>query len=322
MDIVTPLQHRALAFVSECNRSGYRPSSAEIETWLSNPDPKAGVYRTEAVKNPARFFETAAIGENTVARILEGMLAEHSERLSSAVRDLYPSSRLPKDFWLTRTRRVEVTPPETTVAHLIRLRWLACEEHTNRGDEVRTTELGAALLTAAEQDEPQLGDVDLIVLDRDDPLAYPKLVARLHDVGEGLLVDPYLEVSALHTLLTSTRLTRFLVLENDRNGSKLAALTTLLASTRLPREIKVRSSAELHDRVIVSAEGEVLTIGSSINGLHKHTTALVQVPTPGAATMKEYYERLWSTATPLGASPTDEDSDDADGDLGHTSPRE
>lgn len=321
MDIVTPAQNRALAFVSECNRSGYRPSSVEIETWLSNPDPKEGVYKTEAVKNPARFFETAAIGGNTIGRMLEGMLAEN-ERFSAAVRDLYPSSRLPKDFWSTRTRRVEVTPPETTVAHLIRLEWLAYEEHTTRGDEVRITDLGTALLAAAERDEPQQGDVDLIVLDRDDPLAYPKLVARLHDVGEGLLVDPYLEVSALHTLPASTRLTRFLVLDNGRNGSKLAALTTHLASSRLPREIEVRSSTELHDRVILSAEGEVLTIGSSINGLHKHTTALVQVPAPGAATIKEYYERLWSAAIPLGASPAGEDSDGADGDLRHPSPRE
>lgn len=321
MDIVTTVQHRALTFVSECNRSGHRPSSVEIETWLSNPDPKEGVYRTEAVKNPAQFFETAAFGENTIARILEGMRAQNAERFSSAARALYPSPRLSKDFWTTRTRRVEVTPPETTVAHLIRLQWLSCEEHATRGDEVRITELGGALLAAAERDEPQQGDVDLIVLDRDDPLAYPKLVARLHDVGEGLLVDPYLEVSALHTLLTSTRLARFLVLDNGRNGSKLAALTTHLASTRLPREVEVRSSAELHDRVIVSAEGEILTIGSSINGLHKHTTALVQVPAPGAATMKDYYERLWSTSTPLGASRTDEDSED-DGGLGHPSPRE
>lgn len=187
---------------------------------------------------------------------------------------------------------------------------------------MRITDLGAALLAAAERDEPQHGDVDLIVLDRDDSLAYPKLVARLHDVGEGLLVDPYLEVSALHTLLTSTRLARVLVLDNGRNGSKLAALTTHLTSTRLPREIEVRSSAELHDRVVVSAEGEVLTIGSSINGLNKHTTALVQVPAPGAATMRDYYERLWSDATPLGASPPDENSDDAGDDLGQASPRE
>lgn len=322
MDIVTPVQHHALAFVSECNRSGYRPSSVEIETWLSNPDPKEGIYRTEAVKSPTRSLEAAAIGENAIDRMLKGMLAEHSERLRSAVRDLYPSSRLPKDLWAPRTRRVEVTPPETTVAHLIRLQWLACDEHTTRGDEVRMTELGDSLLAAAERDEPQYGDVDLVVLDRDDPLAYPKLVARLHDVGEGLLVDPYLEVSALHTLLTSTRLARVLVLDNGRNGSKLAALTTLLASTRLPRKIEVRSSPDLHDRVIVSAEGEVLTIGSSINGLHKHTTALVQVPAPGAATMKNYYERLWSAATPLGASPTDEDTDDANAELGHPPQRE
>lgn len=300
MELVSSIQQAILAFVTACNQSGYKPLVQEVEQWLKDPEPEEAVYRTERIDRPSVQLQTGSI-----SRMIEGIYAEQLKEIREHVTAIAGAGL--SSVTLPRERRVEVSPAEGPVSHLVRIGWLETVL-VGEIERIQVTELGDALLRALErhnQDDPEVG---LVVLDREDPLAYPRLVGRLHEAGAGLLVDPYLEVDALHHVVVSTRLSRLLVLDNGRNGSRLGAITTYLGG-RLTRPIQVRSSPDLHDRVVISEDAEVLTIGSSLNGLHKHTTMIVPVPSAGAPALVEYYDNLWKEARSLGEAHDEEQTD-------------
>ncbi len=103
-------------------------------------------------------------------------------------------------------------------------------------------------------------------------------------------------------ILLSTQLTRLLV-SGKHNEKELGALRTYLASGSLSRQIEVRSSTELHDRVLLADEGDVLTIGTSLNGVGRTTTVMTPIPTPAREALAEEYARLWEDADLVGPEP-------------------
>ena len=78
------------------------------------------------------------------------------------------------------------------------------------------------------------------------PLAYPILVGQLAAAGPGLLVDPYLKLADLHTIVVSTQRTRLLVSGKTNNRGEVGAILACLGKGSLSRRVEVRSSTGLH----------------------------------------------------------------------------
>jgi hypothetical protein len=210
----------------------------------------------------------------------------------------------------TTTRQELVKKAETVIDHLIRLTWL--ESVTVSGNAgLRLTELGRALLRDHEMDGVTQPDVSVVVLESHDPLAYPLLVGQLAEAGEGLLVDPYLKLDSLHRIVISTRLTRLLVSGKPGNSAEVAAMQTYLDSASLSRHIEVRASTELHDRILLTDDGTVLTLGTSLNGVGRTTTVLTPMPSTAGDVLRATYGEIWDNGSLVGPQPdeTEEDED-------------
>lgn len=319
VEIVTPAQQCLLGFVAACERSGYNPTVDEVSLWLDDPEPRDAEYGYEPVPGSASL-DTHEPVAGALSRMIEGIAADRAASAANYMRLAATGNKHPSiEHYLDlvqkytagaggqqprkRLRRVEVEPAEGDVEHLVRIGWLVRVSKDSR-ERVRLSDLGRALLTSAESNAGDEGGVGLVVLDRDDPLSYPRLVARLNDVGDGLLVDPYLEVAALHNIVISTQIERVMIGGGPRNRNRVGAISTYLGGA-LDRPIEVRTSEELHDRVAISTAGEVLTIGSSINGLNKHTTMIVPVPSVGAQALVSYYDDLWEKGVKLPVSAYD-----------------
>jgi len=311
VDILTEGQHQVLGFVAACNRNHYNPTAEQVELWQKNPEPREAIYRNvrrEGVQSSNFGGIASAAASFTASRAIA--------ELQRPMREMMREFVTPRAFnWNLGSRgpwiqRELVSPAETTVEHLVSLTWLdeipdlACED-----SRLRLTELGSALLRHAEIGTETDEGVGVVVLGGEDPLAYPTLVGQLAAAGPGLLVDAYLKLPDLHTLVVSTQLTRLLVSGRQKNRSEIAALQTYIDNPSLSRQIEIRASTQLHDRVLVADDGDVLTLGASLNGVGRKTTVLSPMPSPAREALQTEYERLWSAATLVGPTPPEEPED-------------
>lgn len=183
---------------------------------------------------------------------------------------------------------------ESTADHLVRVRWV----RRLRGG-LMLTPLGLALMRSADGGEEAADRV--VVLKPEDPLAYARLVSQVSDLGEAaILVDPYLDVDQLFKLTQSTGIMQILIGNHDRTKKMRTAIKAYLEGlAECPCE--VRTSADLHDRLIVAEDGRVWTLGSSFSGVAKSRTFTVLTPLPGAAAeaVNDYVHRLWADAEVL-----------------------
>lgn len=325
MDVLTDEQYEILAFIAICNRRNYRPTEQEVSLWRENPEPRPAKYRW--VSDPsAEGLPPGLLQQSMMQAVanLQPITAQINAAVAAAatgwMRTLGP---------INSGRRELVTSAETVISHLVRLSWL--ERVDERGKDrvgLRLTDLGHALYSDVEINDATEEDLSVVVLGKDDPLAYPMLIGHLAGVGPGLLVDPYLKLDGLHALVVSTQLTRVLVSAQPSNVGVLAAMQVHLDSTSLSRNIEVRASKELHDRVVIGDEGDVYTLGSSLNGVGRKTTVFTPMPDSAAQALEDEYEELWEAATLVGPTPPpvedddsveDEDDEDADSDDGGTS---
>lgn len=268
MDVVTEQQHRALAFVSACESSGYRPTPAELAGWLNNPTPRSAVH-----SQPSWFS-----------------YADVFARMSFAVTG-----------W-----EGEVVEPEETVAeHLVRIHWLKLHDD----DRLGLTRLGAALHAAVGRAMLTETATTVVVLGKDDPLAYPSLIAVLSEAADGFLLDPYIKVNQLFHLIQHTKIKRVLVKKMRSTESALAAMSVLLSGPNLPRQLEVRCTEDpkFHDRWIVGADGTVKTIGASMNAVQGGTpTVISPIPECAVAGIVAQSQAWWAAATPLWPETTGE----------------
>lgn len=181
-------------------------------------------------------------------------------------------------------------PGETVAKWLVRLNWLAMD-----GGRVELTELGQAVLRGADEQEIETELPFRIVLDPKDPLSYAKLIGRIADVGDALLVDPFFGLDQLLIILQSTSVTRVLVGPKTKTGTLAAALNSLT----LPREFAIRVSGEVHDRFIIPKAGPVDALGTSLNGVGKKFTVMTTLDAPVADTIRSKHEDLWRAAVPV-----------------------
>jgi len=304
VDILSEEQYDVLVFVAACNRNFYNPTSEQVELWRVNREPADAVYKTTRRKVAdgvpgALALQIGTATDRMIASMVAGpAFASMAQALTSSIAGLGLGT--PPRY---ATERELVTPAESVLEHLLRLTWLTTATgHLGPEVGLRLSDLGQALLQDAERGETEQEDVSVVVLGREDPLAYAQVMGQFAAAGAGLLVDPYLKLNDLHTILLSTRLTRLLV-SGKHNEREIGALRTYLASGSLSRRIEVRSSMKLHDRVLLADEGDVLTIGTSLNGVGRTTTVMTPIPTPAREALAEEYARLWEEADLVGPEP-------------------
>lgn len=319
MNILSEEQHRLLGFIAACNGSSYNPTAREVMLWWQNPEPTKAEYRTVEVPpigagfaglaglNPQGSFARLA-GFNQSSPAIQRMLETIGSNQFRGVMDGINAM-----MFKGTTRRELVKEAETVIDHLIRLTWL--EKVTESGmSGLRLSKLGRALLHDHERESAAREDVSVVVFEVEDPLAYPLLVGQLANAGDGLLIDPYLKLDDLHRIVVSTSLTRLLVTGVPQNAREVAAMQTYLDSPSLGRRVEVRSSMQLHDRVLIAADGSVLTLGTSLNGVGRKLTVLSPIPRNQCDVFHETYEQIWDSATIVGPLPDDNESDEGVGD--------
>ncbi|MEU8166837.1 hypothetical protein AB0B97_10015 [Micromonospora sp. NPDC049004] len=321
MDILSDAQYEVLAFVGACNRNFYKPTGTQVMLWRNNRNPTLAVYRTvrrdvgPAVERVVPPFEVSTAGNRMLASLLAERLRPMQEIFSAFAMQIGQLGIGNQARYVTE--RELVKPAESVVEHLVRLTWLEEVPAPQAEDPgLRLTDLGRALLRNAETDEESDEDVSVVVLGREDPLAYPIVVGQFAAAGSGLLVDPYLKLADLHTIVVSTQLTRLIVNGKANNRGVVASMEAYLDSQSLARPVEVRSSKGLHDRVLIADDGDVLTVGTSLNGIGRTTTVMTPIPSPARESLRDEYERLWSEATLVGPSTAEEEADEAPNNVG------
>lgn len=163
---------------------------------------------------------------------------------------------------------------------------------------VRLTELGRGLRQALSSDAAN--EATSVLLGEAEPLAYGLLLARLAARGLCLLVDPYLTDAVLLDLLKYTNVNR--VLTSDKGGKRgkdRALAVAALAAQNASRRVQVRLSDALHDRYVLTDDGAVEAIGTSLNSVSKNATTVVPIAGQPAMLLRGHYEALWKDATVL-----------------------
>ena len=226
--ILSAEQRRVLEYVHAANTGGYRPTYAQVDEWRRSPDPKPG--KQGRVIRPA----TAGTLQRTMAEAL-------APGIGAIARSIMAMSSLEGVMGTPEVREAD-GPPETLIQSLVRLDWLSespGSAFTAPADGERrlaATDLGRALLRAEQRQDSGSGDV--VLLSKDDPLAYAALMSRVADLdGNPLIVDPYLRAEQLLSFLQVTAASRFLIGSRVSKG-EVAAMQTLLQSQgwAVPRE--------------------------------------------------------------------------------------
>lgn len=200
-----------------------------------------------------------------------------------------------------------VEPAETVGDHLVRIGWLELGDE----DRLSLTRLGVALYATTERSMVTATAPTVAVLGKDDPLAYPFLIAELSEAGEGFLLDPYLKFQQLWDIMQHTKIRRVLVKKMGSTESDLRAMSALLGSPGAPRQLDVRYTEDrtFHDRWFIGADSTVKTIGASMNAVAAGVLTVVSpIPEAAAAKLVEQSEAWWAGATPLRAPAVDEAS--------------
>lgn len=188
---------------------------------------------------------------------------------------------------------------ETHVTHARRLGWLTGE------NQLQLTRLGLALLHSARRQDAETQDASVLVLDGEDPLAYAVLFGKLASVDGDLLVDPYLRLTELRDVLDYTDVRRVLISSRPRDTRETqTSIAVYLASLdEVAVEIRTTDSHDMHDRVVISMDGSVHLLGTSLNGIGTASTHLVTLPFEAATAQALKAETWWDEATPLGQAP-------------------
>ncbi|MFD7653280.1 hypothetical protein ACFV4N_04805 [Actinosynnema sp. NPDC059797] len=319
MQILDDDQYKALSFISAANRGGSRPHENHINQWMSAPKPKPGKPGT-LIKagRPARYRHTSPIVE-AMRGASFGPLgnSEMISALSGVNSSLLRNTLIPfikSGVFTSELIEPEVpaeygppTPPETFIEHLLRLEWIDKDERGGIG----VTPLGRALLRSAEySNENEDEALEVVVLDSHNELAYPTFVRRLAEMGDALVIDPYLRLEQLLTIKAYTTVSRILISARVKQEERAAMAVLINSGSDHEIEIRVAANGVLHDRIVAGRDA-VLTIGTSINTIGmQHPTVLTPLPQVAADAFRDHAEQWWDDAEFLAAYPPYEDADE------------
>lgn len=180
-------------------------------------------------------------------------------------------------------------PREKFLAHLRRLGWIEPDNRCRYG----VTLLGHALLKAEGSTDATEEDATVMVLSAEDDLAYGHVLGVIAECGEALIVDGYLDAQELLHILVDSNATRFLV-GNKLSKARLAelAIRIRLSSPNDHGAIRELRRTNLHDRYLIG-DHKVYGLGSSLNGVGKSMTTLVEMPDVAARSIRDQAEEWW-----------------------------
>jgi hypothetical protein len=247
------------------------------------------------------------------------LLARQGQHLSAADVDRYAQTPPPRDVqreqlffgWPSvhstlygegKVRR----GAEPVAQYLLQVGWIKEDD-----GGVVLTKIGRAILTAESDERSAAEDLDPevtdVALDPRDPTVYVQLTRRLQKAGEGLLIDAYFKADSLPWLIESTTLRRILISSRHQSSGKdrqLIAVALATVPNGSDMEVRHTSDPALHDRCVVGQDGSVQLLGTSVNGVGKHLTAVIVPSDDIAMVYRKKYEDLWAKAQALKPQPT------------------
>lgn len=327
MTILNEPQRRVLAFVEAANHGGYSPAGDEVTEWVERPGLRPGKVTRRVVEppNPLGGY-----------RLATGFLDDVNQSIAAQMTGLYEQlgvSRLGTTMWESAARALgdmasanalgalggrqrvieEREPDETVIQQVQRFRWVAT---SSTGSGLVLTKLGRALLRA---DTDQHTDADVVMLDGNDPLAWGSLVGLIAEIGECLIVDPYLKSEQFLEIAKFTGTTR-VILRRPSRETDLIPWQMYQAIPDVNVAVRVADPRLLHDRYIVG-ENHVYVLGCSLAGVGRKPTTLVPLEGPIAQQVRDLVEGWWESADPVGdpaparvEPDSDNDADDNAGD--------
>jgi hypothetical protein len=190
-------------------------------------------------------------------------------------------------------------PGEPVTKYLSKTGWITIDAD----NRISLTKFGRAIAggtmaSAANQDSDY--SVSFIP---DDPLVYSKLHQSLSTPNRDLLVDPYFKSNFMSFILP-TKIRRILIVDKVRgkDNPEIEPLSLALGGLQQQSrnlEIRLAPKDKMHDRFITDTDGSVYLLGSSINGIGKHTSMLIQCPEIIRQSALNEIKDLWKTAAPI-----------------------
>lgn len=194
----------------------------------------------------------------------------------------------------------ETVETETAAQWLVRLKLAQAQDN-----RFRSTSLGRALLAAANEQEAMLEASPplAIVLKQDDEFALATVMAKIAEIGPGSLVDPYLRMEGFVQLAQHARITRIITGPKTADG-RLQALSAGRAALEDVDVIEVLPEIRVvdvfHDRYLIPDIGPIWMFGTSLNGVGKRASAMVQVAEePGGRAIRAAVQDEWARADSL-----------------------
>lgn len=226
--LVDPTVHRLLAYISAVAGQGYEILARELEEFAQSPTRRVG--RTH-IKGSAR------VGGITFADLFS--------RISDQYSSIYEVSEPEAD--------------ESWTEFLERLSWINVSHTETR---VRLTALGTALLNYLDAQRQGAEEAVPLVLNADDPMAYPRIIGRIADMPQVLLVDAYVQPEDVWLLTTQASVPRILTSDKPPKA-RLAAIAATLVKMAPEHRPEIRVASKLHDRFIVPAKGDIYQLGGA-----------------------------------------------------------
>ena len=167
-------------------------------------------------------------------------------------------------------------------------KWISVDD-----GRVTVTQLGRAVVMAADAESPA-DEVVQAALDPNDPLAYARLVARLTQLEDVMVVDPYFRATQLLQLYELPTLTR--VLTSEKIGKKdLVAIRSTAGVITWDRTFEIRAAPPetgVHDRYLIPRVGAIFQVGTSLKGVGHSFTVMSEMQDVSEL-VRERFEAIW-----------------------------
>lgn len=201
-------------------------------------------------------------------------------------------------FWvdaMKESSQYELRRGEDYVSHLKRMNWIVIK----RG-RITLSELGNALLRGLNSPSIEAESLPYleVVVDPEDKFAFVRVLHQFNNLGEAMLVDPYLRVEQFIEIAEAAPVNR--VLTSSRAfGNAVGKKVYQRAVSATNRGIEVRYTDSLHDRYYIPEVGDLWTLGVSINGISSHLSVLTKLGNDSGGIIRMAYEQRWAEATVL-----------------------
>lgn len=191
-------------------------------------------------------------------------------------------------FGYLASQLIVTSPGEKPLDHFCRVKWISVDD-----GRVTVTQLGRAVVMAADAESPA-DEVVQAALDPNDPLAYARLVARLTQLEDVMVVDPYFRATQLLQLYELPTLTR--VLTSEKIGKKdLVAIRSTAGVITWDRTFEIRAAPPetgVHDRYLIPRVGAIFQVGTSLKGVGHSFTVMSEMQDVSEL-VRERFEAIW-----------------------------